>query len=111
VLRWIARLTSLASLGFLALFMIFEDFNPAFLRLHEWVLGLFSPLGVALGLILAWRRELLGGVIAVASLVGFYVTHYFLTGNLPHGGVYLALAAPGFLFLLSGVLSKSTPTG
>ncbi len=111
LLRWAGRLASLTSLLILALFLVGEDFDPGHLRAREWLLAVFFPFGVALGLILGWRRELLGGIIALIGLAGFYLVHLVLSGSLPRGWVFLALAAPAVLLLASAALhtDRSTP--
>lgn len=99
VLQWLARGLGVASVLTLLLFFIGEGFNPAALRLNEWVLMIFFPLGVIAGMVIAWWREGLGGGITIASLVAFYVAHLLLSGGLPRGWAFAAFASPGVLFL------------
>ena len=80
-----------------------EGFEPAKIKPIEWVMLLFGPFGLMLGMIIGWWKEGLGGAITVlcyfaALLVGDYSG--FGAGNL------LICAAPGFLFLLSWFLSN-----
>jgi hypothetical protein len=64
VLKWTARLWSLASLGFLAMFMIGEGFNPlAALTSRQWAWFVCFPFGVSAGLALGWWRQTAGGAI------------------------------------------------
>jgi len=60
---------------------------------------LLYPGGICLGMMLAWRREGLGGGITVGSLVAFYMLHIATAGSLPKGWAWPILAVPGFLFL------------
>jgi hypothetical protein len=72
----------------------------------EWLGFLFFPFGICVGMILAWKKESLGGLITVGSLLASYVVHFATTGRLLKGWAWLAFAAPGFLFLLSSQLSR-----
>ncbi len=99
-LRWIARLWAVLSLLFLLAFVVGEGIGLQ--RTRDLVAFLFFPLGVGAGLVVAWWRERLGGLIAVGSLVAFYLTLYLFDGRLPRGPYFLLVAAPGVLFLLLG---------
>ena len=72
---------------------------------------LFFPVGISVGMILAWWREGLGGSITVGSLLAFYVVHLTTAGTFPKGWAWLAFAAPGFLFLLSSHLRRRPRIG
>ncbi|MDX1520967.1 MAG: hypothetical protein R3264_05035 [Anaerolineae bacterium] len=74
--------------------------NPVQLTLPEAVLLLFFPVGIVLGLILAWSWAGLGGSLAAGSLIAFYWLHFIWYGNVPRGPYFALVAAPGFLFLL-----------
>jgi len=106
VIRWIARIWSLASVGMLFFFLAGEEFHPAQLSASEWASLIFFPTGVTFGLVLAWRWEALGGAITVASLAAFYAVNGFLGHVMPLGWVFVALVFPGFLFLLSAALRR-----
>ena len=82
------------------MFVFGEGLNLFHLTLHELVLFLFFPLGVGLGMIIAWRWEGLGGGITVGSLAAFYLVHRLLSSGFPKGFGFVAMAFPGFLFLL-----------
>lgn len=105
-LAWSARALSIVSAGLLLLFFIGEGFDPSRVVLREWVGLLFFPFGVVVGLILAWRREGLGGAVSVASLLAFYVWNILASGGLPRGLAFVAFTLPGFLFLLYALLSS-----
>lgn len=102
-LRWAARAWSLLTLALVAGFLIGEGGpgTPA-----EWAGFVFFPAGVCGGLLLAWRREGLGGAVATASLAAFYLVHRATAGAWPTGWAWLALAAPGPLFLLCRLNSR-----
>jgi hypothetical protein len=100
LIRWIARLWSVASILIILLLCVGEGIH--YTGPMQWLGFLFYPVGVSIGMILAWRRECLGGGITVACLVVFYMIHFATAGVLPRGWGWLVLAAPGFLFLLCG---------
>ena len=102
ILRWTARVWSLVSLGVVVLFAVGEGMNLARFTPGELVMFLCFPLGVMLGMALAWGREFLGGVLAVVSLAAFYGVDWWHSHHLPRGLALMVLCAPGFLFLLCG---------
>ena len=108
-LRWTARVWSVASVGLVLGFIVGEGFNPS--GPNEWLGVLLFPVGISVGMILAWWKEGLGGAITVGSLVAFYVVHLTTAGTFPKGWAWLAFAAPGFLFLLSSYLSRRPRIG
>ena len=114
IIRRAAIVWSIASVAFVLLFLIGEGFNPAQMStLQTWALLSLFPFGVLLGLMLAWRRPVLGGVIATGSFLAFYATHHLMTGHFPGGPWFALLSAPGPLFLLSrlsgGIRPKTDP--
>jgi len=113
IVRWMARAWSIASVGFILLMFIgsglAEGFNLAQFTSRDWVGLFFFPFGVCLGMIVAWRREGLGGGIAVGSLLAFYAALRVMDGRFPRGPWFALVAAPGILFLMSWVLSARSP--
>jgi hypothetical protein len=97
---------SIVSVFVLLLFFIGEGFNPAALRSREWVLMLFFPIGVVVGMAVAWRRESWGSAITVVSLIAFYLMHFLFSGGFPRGWAFAAFALPGFLFLAHWLLVR-----
>jgi hypothetical protein len=106
--RWAARAWSVASLLFLSAFILGTAEPAKWPTAVEWIGLACFPVGVIVGLLVAWRKELLGGGIAVLSLAGFYAWHFVVSGKLPGGPWFALIAAPGLLFLLAGLLSRST---
>ncbi|MEW6131220.1 MAG: hypothetical protein AB1757_29595 [Acidobacteriota bacterium] len=106
-LRWTARIWSVMSVVLLFLFFIGEGIQPAKITPKEWVGLLFFPVGVVIGLMIAWRREGLGGLITVSSLAAFYfIYEWLLSGSFPKGWAFLMFAAPGFIYLLVWWLAR-----
>jgi len=105
-LRWIARAWSAATIALVLAFIVGERSLPAGPK--EWLGFLFFPFGICVGMILAWKRESLGGFITVGSLLAAYALDFAATGSLLKGWAWLAFAAPGFLFLLSAEMSRGS---
>jgi hypothetical protein len=101
MLLWIARIGSALSCGLLLLFVAGEGFTPRHLEPREMALFLCFPLGVALGMVCAWRWPARGGALTVVCLLGFYAAHWVQAGRLPRGWAFIVFAAPGFFFLSS----------
>ncbi len=100
LIRWIARLWSVASILIFLLLCVGEGIH--YTGSMQWLGFLFYPVGVSIGMILAWKREVLGGSITTGCLIAYYIVHFATAGVLPKGWGWLVLAAPGFLFLLCG---------
>jgi len=105
--RWLARLTSLVSLGIVAMFLLAEPFNPQNVRPREWVGFVCFPIGVMVGLIIAWWKEGLGAAVSLCSLFAFYLVFGWLMGSNIHGPWFVIFASPAFLFLIAWLLSRS----
>jgi hypothetical protein len=111
VLLWVARILSIICILLILLFFIGEGFNPQNIAPQEWVGLLFFPLGVVAGMVIAWWREGLGGLITTLSLLAFYLIYGLLfSGRLAGGWAFVSFSAPGFLFLGYWLL-KNMPTG
>jgi hypothetical protein len=107
VVRWIARVWSVLSILAVIAFAVGEvggkGPRPT---LQEWVGLALWPIGVGLGLIVAWYREELGGVFALGCVLAFYVWNVLRYGQLPRGPFFILMAAPGVFFLVAGLLSR-----
>jgi hypothetical protein len=101
--QWIARITSLASLAFIVMMALGEGGVPT---TAEAVGLLLFPVGVLGGLLVAWRRELLGGLLSLASLALFYLWVLSRSGHLPAEPYFALVAAPAMPFLLSWLLMR-----
>lgn len=103
IVRWTARIMGIPVIAIFLLMFIGEGFDPAKVKPNEWVMLMFGPIGLILGLILGWWKEGLGGAIATLSFFGAMLVGDY-SGS---GAMYMAIcAAPGFLFLLSWILSN-----
>jgi hypothetical protein len=107
ITRWTARVWSILSIVFVLVFAVGEGMagggpRPGF---QEWVGLAFFPIGVGVGLVVAWFREELGGLLALGCLIAFYVWNLLRSGHWPRGPYGFLVAAPGLLFLMAGFLS------
>lgn len=101
VVRWLARIATLASLGLLALFATSGGGWPS---AFEGLLLAFFPVGVALGMVVGWWRETLGGVITLVSLVTFHALMFVRDGHIPATPWFAVFALPGIVFLVLGLI-------
>ena len=104
ILKWTARVWSIASILFIAPFFFGEESGTP--TLTESIALAMFPGGVVMGMLIAWWRAGLGGAVSVLSLIAFYVYMFALQGHLPGGPYFILLAVPGFLFLASRALSR-----
>jgi hypothetical protein len=103
VLRVLARAASLVSLWLLSLFAFSGGNWPT---AGEWLLIAFFPVGVAVGTLLAWHREVLGGAVAAASLVAFHVILLTAEGKPSPGPWFVVFASPALALLVCGLVTR-----
>ena len=106
-LEWLARIASMVSIVLLVALFIGEGLHPSQIAAREWVGLLFFPLGVMVGMIVAWWKEGTGAGVTVGSLVAFYLIYGYLFRNHIGGWAFVTFASPGFLFLLHWLLVHS----
>ena len=97
-LRWIARIWSIVSIVLIIMFIVGErGAGPG--SGIEWISFIFFPVGVVGGMINGWRKDALGGVVTVFSLVAFYLVEFIDSGTWPSGPWFVLMAFPGFIYL------------
>lgn len=104
VLRWIARAWGIAS-GLLLLAFAFGGRENLQFTAATATLFLFFPVGIVVGFVIAWWRELAGGLITVGSLALFYLLMLAWNGSVPRTPYFLLFAAPGFLHIASALIA------
>jgi len=112
LLCWIARVWSVLSIAFMLLMVVGEMTAPSapLPNLSEAVLMLLFPIGVCVGMIIAWKKELPGALVTIGCMIAFYFGIWLLRGNLPRGPYFLLVAAPGLLFLVDWLLRQNRQT-
>ncbi len=103
ILRWTARLWGIASALLLCAFAFGGQEHLRFTAVEA--LGfLFFPVGIVVGFVVAWRRELLGGLITVVSLMVFGVYLFVRSGQVL-GPWFFLFAGPGVLHIACALLA------
>ncbi|MDP8267270.1 MAG: hypothetical protein P9L97_00955 [Candidatus Tenebribacter davisii] len=108
ILRWIARIWSYIVVTFIILFVGAQIFSSGIgaMKPVEGAAFIFFPFGLTLGLIIAWWKEGLGGLIATISIITFHLIMFIGNGN-PEFVIFIEiLAVPGPLFIVCRFLSK-----
>lgn len=108
VARWVARGWSGLNILVVLLFVVSEIVGSGGKppTTQEWVALALWPIGVAVGLIIAWYCEVVGAILALGCLVGFYIWDLLRSGRFPQGPFFLLFAAPAFVFLIAAFLSR-----
>jgi hypothetical protein len=104
VTELLARVGSIASITLLILLFMGEGLHPSEISPREWAGLLFFPIGVMVGMIIAWWKEGLGSAVTLGSLLAFYLVYGYLLRNHIGGWAFIVFASPGFLFLLHWLL-------
>ena len=100
VIELLARVGSIASITLLVMLFAGEGFHPSEITSRQWVGLAFFPIGVIIGMVIAWCKEGLGSAITLGSLLGLYLVYgYFMRYHVA-GWAFIVFASPGFLFLL-----------
>ena len=108
-IRWVSRIWGIVYIVFFLFMLIGYSIvdqpspdgaeNP--LGTRE-IVGFIFVFGYFTGLILAWKWEGLGGLVAIACIIAFAIT----IQNMPVP-IYMLMAIPGLLFLICWFLSRS----
>lgn len=107
VIDYLARIGSVASITFLLMLFAGEGFHPSKISTNEWAGLVFFPIGVVIGMAIAWWKEGVGSIVTLGSLLGFYVVWGYFLRNHIGGWWFIVFASPGFLFLLHWLLRGS----
>jgi hypothetical protein len=102
--RWVARTWGLAS-GLLLLAFAFGGHEHLRFTAREAMFFLLFPVGIIAGFVIAWWRELAGGLVTVGSYLLFCLSLLAWSGRWP--GIYFFLfSAPGFVHIASFILAR-----
>lgn len=102
ILRWTARLLSVVLVALFCVFFLGEGHPPFFALSVQTMESSFLMLSL-MGLLVAWRYEVFGGMLGMAGCVGFYLTDFAASGyhRLPGGWVFPLLFITPVLYLLA----------
>ena len=102
--RWVARIGSIVSAAVIFAFLF--GGNERLPQSEEWFQLAFFPGGILLGMALGWKNELVGGVVTIISLFGFYAMQFLQSGSIPVGPWFFIFASPGILFLFAWIADR-----
>ena len=102
----LARVGSIASITLLVIIFQAETFHPSGIAPREWLGLIFFPIGIVVGMIVAWWKEGFGASLTLGSLVAFYFVYGYLLSSHVDGWAFIVFASPGFLFLLHWLLYR-----
>jgi len=100
-IKSVARFWSILSIGLIMLFFFGEGLKLFELTVKELFAFILFPVGLATGLIIAWKNEIAGSLISIFSVVVFsflFGVNWFVYG----------LLSPALLFLVYGFLKRKS---
>jgi len=106
--EFLARIASAISIALLLMLFQPEALHPSQVSPREWFALVFFPVGVIVGLAVAWWREGLGVSITLGSLLAFYFVYGYLMRYHIGGWAFVIFASPAFLFFFYWVLRQAS---
>ena len=75
ICRWVTRIVSIIIVGIFLLFFIGEGFIPNIPKLTttEFLLIICIPVLFTTGVVIAWKKEIVGGIIIISSILLFNI--------------------------------------
>ena len=101
IVRWVARILGTIAIVIL-LFGMFSDEN-SFNNTTEIFVFVCFPVCTVLGLLIAYKWEAIGGIIAIVGMIGLHILRNDLITNLEIN----AFAIPGLLYIIYAVWSRN----
>jgi hypothetical protein len=108
LVEFLARVGSVMSVTLLVLLFQAEARHPSAIAPSEWFGLVFFPIGVIVGLAIAWWKEGLGISITLGSLLAFYFVYGYLLQYHVGGWAFVMFASPAFLFFFHWVLRQAS---
>jgi hypothetical protein len=108
LVEFLARLGSVISIIMLLLLFQAEALHPSEIAPREWFALVFFPIGIMIGLAIAWWKEGLGVSITIGSLLAFYFVYGYLMQYHIGGWAFVIFASPAFLFFFHWVLRQAS---
>lgn len=112
-IHWAARLTGIAIGGLFLLFFVGEGNFSQLMQVSavEWALIACIPMVFIIGVILAWKWEMLGGVVILASVLAFNAIDIASSKAFSGEVEFAFVLVPGILFILSAFLTRRGSLG
>jgi hypothetical protein len=101
IFRWIARVIGAVVIGLTLLIAIGEGVPNLFAQPFVVQIGFLALALLLLGILLAWRCELPGGIVSLAGWILFILAERV---NWRHSAFFILLGVPSLLFLGSSFL-------
>ena len=111
-LGWFTRILAILAILFVLMFSLdsFGGDKPAVRQILEFLINSIPALILICALFVAWKYEIIGGVIFIGVAIGLGIFWDSFTGN---SGSLIILAPfflVGLLFILHGLLSRKNKT-
>jgi len=102
ILYWIPRILTLIAILFMLMFSfdVFEGNDPAGRKLLGFLVSNIPVMLLAIILIVAWKRELIGGILLIAAFIAASIFFHSFTGNPASLIVIIPFLITGLLFIL-----------
>jgi hypothetical protein len=107
IIRWIARILGSALILLFLIFAIGEGGPNLFRSVPRELVMHLSLIAMLIGILIAWRKELIGGIIIVAGFAIFWIINYTYSHHLGIGPIFPIFPIVGILFLFSSWQTKS----
>jgi hypothetical protein len=105
VLRWTARIVGTLLVGLVLLFALGEGVRIQDFNAVTGSMAVVFLVALA-GMVVLWRWELVGGVMVLIGMGGFYAINFMSSVDLPGGWVLPVCFLPGLLALVSWAVSE-----
>lgn len=104
LLRWAARTFGLIS-TLMLLFFLFGGQEHLHFTVDEATAFVLFPAGVIAGFAIAWRNDMIGGLVSVTSLALFYL-YMQRNGARPLGPYFLLFTIPAYLHIAAATAAR-----
>ena len=112
-LQWLARILAIVAIIFMSMFSFdaFSGDEPFGEKLLGFLIHNIPALVVIVFLVIAWKREIIGGVLFILAFIGLAIFFRSFTGNQTSLIVISPLLITGASFIIHSILdSKSNNT-
>jgi hypothetical protein len=109
LLYWIPRILAIVSILFMAMFSLdsFEGKNSLGEKMMALLMNNIPVFILIVFLVLAWKKEIIGGILFVLAFVAMAIFFHSFSGNPGSIIVISPFLVSGVLFIVHGFFSKS----